>query len=47
VPICQHRGDGNAAGKTGQVLGFTWDGTFSLSVIPAAGPTTYEFTSAT
>jgi hypothetical protein len=34
-------------GKHGWGLGFTWDGTWSVSVPDRTGPTTYEFTSTT
>jgi hypothetical protein len=37
----------NASGTTGWVLGFTWDGTFSVSVPAPSGPTTYQFVSRT
>lgn len=35
------------AGTTGWVLGFTEVGTWSVSVPPSSGPTTYEFASRT
>ena len=37
----------DSTGTTGWVLGFTPDGTWSVNVPPANGPTTYEFTSRT
>lgn len=37
----------DASGTTGWVLGFTWDGTFSVRVPAASSPTKYEFVSRT
>jgi hypothetical protein len=37
----------DSRGTTGWVLGYTWDGTFTVSVPAANGPTTYEFASRT
>jgi hypothetical protein len=36
-----------SSGTTGWVLGFTPDGTWSVNVVVASGPTTYEFVSRT
>ena len=37
----------DSAGTTGWVLGYTWDGTFTVRVPAATAPTTYEFVSRT
>jgi hypothetical protein len=37
----------NADGKYGWGLGYTWDGTWSVTVPNRTGPTTYEFASTT
>jgi hypothetical protein len=37
----------DSSGTTGWVLGYTWDGTFSVPVPAANGPTTYQFVSRT
>jgi hypothetical protein len=37
----------DASGTTGWVLGYTWDGTFTVRVPEASTPTTYEFVSRT
>jgi hypothetical protein len=33
----------DSSGTTGWVLGYTWDGTFSVRVPATSAPTTYEF----
>ena len=37
----------DSSGTTGWVLGYTWDGTFTVRVPAASAPTTYEFVSRT
>ena len=37
----------DSAGTTGWVLGYTSDGTWSVAVPAASGPTTYQFVSRT
>jgi hypothetical protein len=37
----------DSSGTTGWVLGFTWDGTFSVRVPATSTPTTYQFVSRT
>lgn len=37
----------SSSGTTGWVLGYTWDGTFSVRVPAASTPTTYAFVSRT
>jgi hypothetical protein len=37
----------SGSGMSGWVLGYTGDGTWSVTVPPASGPTTYQFVSTT
>jgi len=37
----------DGSGTWGWVLGYTWDGTFAVTVPAPSGPTTYEFASRT